>query len=308
MILENSINEISLLDGIEIKEKDTVLGIVFPFYEKGKVVTSSLFQNEFITQNKTITQNESIVQNDSFFLSSWGISFKSSGSMLFSPEKENSFRDAFFATLFKNNFLFKTLSLSKNPVLNKKVLAVSLIHSKKVFFISNDDDIKKLQNNSFLGDGIITDNCDFIPTITVADCVPIYLFDKKTGCRSVVHSGWKGTGIAAVAVKTICDRFNSSPNDILVAIGPHIGSCCYSVDEERALFFKHEFGEACVLENKHLSLLNANIKVLNRAGISNDRITILPECTCCNNLLGSFRREKVLNGYDDFTRMVAFIL
>ena len=273
MKVENSINTLSLSDGIEIKKSETVLGMVFPFCEKGKIVS---FQKN---------------ENESVPASSWGLSFKSAGGMLFSSEKENPNRNKFFESF-----------------LTKKIISVSLIHSKKVFFISNDEEIKNLKNKYYLGDGIVTDNSDYVPTITVADCVPIYLFNKKTLCRSVLHSGWKGTGIASVGIKTICEKTCSSANDILAAIGPHIGSCCYNVDDDRATFFRREFGDACVLENNHLSLLKANIEVLNRSGISNDRITILPECTCCNKLFGSFRREKILNKQDDFTRMVAFVL
>ena len=96
------------------------------------------------------------------------------------------------------------------------------------------------------GDGIITSCRSFAPCVTAADCMPVFLWDSRTGAFGICHSGWKGTGIAAKAVSLICARFGANPADICVILGPHIHECCYTVDAERAAYFRREFSPDCV--------------------------------------------------------------
>lgn len=205
----------------------------------------------------------------------WGMTLKRARSMRFRWNEKNEVRDAFFSRVFPS----------------KTVSAVELIHSKIVVESSVCGDTKNIR-----ADGIATKNLNIIPVVTVADCVPIFLFDEVTGAHAAIHSGWKGTGIAGVAVNFMEERFSSRAENILVAIGAHIGSCCYSVDDERRTAFAHDFGEKSV-SGKNLSLKEANIFVLKQAGILEENITVARECTCCTRLLssemtfGSFRRE-----------------
>ncbi|MEI6388871.1 MAG: laccase domain-containing protein, partial [Spirochaetota bacterium] len=59
-------------------------------------------------------------------------------------------------------------------------------------------------------DGIILagDPCEgFATGITVADCMPIWIWDSASGARGVLHSGWKGTGILEAATRALGERF-----------------------------------------------------------------------------------------------------
>ena len=47
---------------------------------------------------------------------------------------------------------------------------------------------------------MITKNPSLMPVVTVADCMPLYLYDSVSGVFGVVHSGWKGTGIIGEAL------------------------------------------------------------------------------------------------------------
>jgi YfiH family protein len=69
-----------------------------------------------------------------------------------------------------------------------------------------------------------------------ADCVPIILFDPSKHALAVVHAGWRGTaaGIIKNAVQTMLKEHKSQTHDIVAAIGPAIGPCCYPTSTEAA--------------------------------------------------------------------------
>ncbi|HSP91973.1 MAG TPA: peptidoglycan editing factor PgeF [Vicinamibacterales bacterium] len=75
--------------------------------------------------------------------------------------------------------------------------------------------------------------------VKVADCAPILLADTRTGAVAAVHAGWRGTAAGAVrsAVEALGGQFGSAPEDVVAAIGPSIGPCCYRVGQDvRAAF------------------------------------------------------------------------
>mgnify|MGYP005841469671 CR=1 FL=1 len=162
------------------------------------------------------------------------------------------------------------------------------------------------QWNGVHGDGlIITDNAVYkAGAVTVADCVPIFLVHKMNKFIGILHSGFKGTGILENALTLITAQLSLSLEDIQIILGPHIHTCCYKVDCERALDFQKKYG--CEAVNKindvwYLNLAQANIVIAERLGCK--EIWVAEDCTACNELYGSFRREKA----DNFTRMLAVI-
>lgn len=73
------------------------------------------------------------------------------------------------------------------------------------------------------------------PTIAVAvqaaDCIPLLLADRSTGAVAGAHAGWRGlaAGGPATAVASLTREFGSRSADLVAAIGPAIGACCYEV-------------------------------------------------------------------------------
>jgi hypothetical protein len=134
------------------------------------------------------------------------------------------------------------------------------------------------------------------------DCMPIWLLDHHSGSFGVLHSGWKGTGILAVAVRSLAEEFGSRPESISVILGPAIGACCYAVPTGRAEAFAREFGPEAVREEGgriRLDLRAANLALALRLGLG--ALLSVEACTSCDPRLGSFRRE----GPEAFTRMAA---
>ncbi len=133
--------------------------------------------------------------------------------------------------------------------------------------------------------------------VRTADCVPILLRDAEKGIYGVVHAGWKGT-LHNIAQKTV-RRMISNGSDIRsiqATIGPHIKSCCYSVDEKRARIFLKTFPSVPkgTVEKKstwYLNLEEINRNQLQSLGVSD--IECSSTCTYCTpEKYFSFRQQN----------------
>jgi len=161
-------------------------------------------------------------------------------------------------------------------------------------------------------DGIITNQPGIMIGICVADCAPILLLDPVTKTAAALHAGWKGTAgqIACKGVAALVSLFGSDPADIVAAVGPTIGHCCYQVDEPVKAAFSKEggcWGEFAVETDDgkwQLNLSLANVHQLLKAGLSSDHIETTDLCVSCQqDTFFSFRRDKGETG-----RQMGFIM
>lgn len=190
-----------------------------------------------------------------------------------------------------------------------RAMSLKQVHSRRIVITGNQNDGSEgdlpwpfPQQKLPEGDGLITAEKRAVLCVKVADCMPIYLFDRESGAFGLLHSGWKGTGIAGEAVRLMKARFGTNPSNLTVILGPCIGPCCYYVDEERYRMFKEHFGENAVRSFRGqyaLDLHMANITMLEGLGI--DNITSVRDCSSCDTRLSSYRRD----GADDFAGMLA---
>lgn len=166
----------------------------------------------------------------------WGMTLLTASSMRFRWNEKNEEREQLFKKIVKENFndvcSGECAAAEQKCGCKHKFVSVELIHSKTVFNVQKEE-----QTLNKKGDGIVTGNSLLIPSVTVADCVPLFLYDNVKNVAGIVHSGWKGTGIIENAIKMFVEEYSSNIEDICVAIGPHICSKCYCVDEERKNYF-----------------------------------------------------------------------
>jgi YfiH family protein len=161
-------------------------------------------------------------------------------------------------------------------------------------------------------DGIITNQPEVMIGICVADCFPVLLLDPVRNVVAALHAGWKGTagGIAGKGVEALAKLFDSNPRDILAAVGPGIGPCCYEVDAPVMDVFR-KWGQDFTLFSEEagsgkfrLDLSMANYQQILRAGVPEDNIEVEKLCVSCNrDSFFSYRRDGGETG-----RQMGFIM
>lgn len=152
-------------------------------------------------------------------------------------------------------------------------------------------------------DGLVTDVPDLLLLQRHADCPPILLYDPRRRAIGIAHAGWRGTlaNIAGELVRALSEAYGSRPADMLAAIGPAIGACCYHVGEEvqRAFVERCAQGREWLHRNGdhqvHLDLWAANRAQLLAASVR--EIEVAGICTACHvDEFYSARAENRLNG------------
>lgn len=80
-------------------------------------------------------------------------------------------------------------------------------------------------------DALITDIVGVPLCVTLADCVPVVLYDPEHHALGLAHAGWGGTvaRIASRAVARMQERFHTDPRRLLAGIGPSIDAANYEV-------------------------------------------------------------------------------
>jgi len=206
-----------------------------------------------------------------------------------------------------------------------RVVALRQIHSDVVHRVDKAN--ASAAAEPLNGDALITREPGVLLVVQIADCVPILLADTKNHAVAAIHSGWRGT-VRRIAEKTLGRmqmEFGTRPEDVVAALGPSIGSCCYEVGTDVAKEFHAQFPDArewfdgpydalAAGENDpnwlpwltmkppghapppltvQLDLIAANRAILAGAGVSPANISASGYCTACRtDLFFSYRRER----------------
>ncbi len=163
------------------------------------------------------------------------------------------------------------------------------------------------------GDGLMTDEPGLLIGVKTADCIPILVADRKRHAVAAFHAGWRGTvrRIVESGIGRMRLQFGSRPEDLMAAIGPGVGPCCYAVGEEVLSEFESQFayarelfrevgdsdalrirypmlfltqrppGHSAAGSSLHLDLVEANRRQLLSAGLKPGSIKRIGGCTSC---------------------------
>jgi YfiH family protein len=153
-------------------------------------------------------------------------------------------------------------------------------------------------------DAIITGQAGCGLAMNFADCAPILLYDPQRAAIGLGHAGWQGAvkDLPGAMVRAMSEAFGSRPADLIAAVGPCIGPCCYEVGEPVISAVQGAFAnEASLLPlangrpRPHFDLPGANRRCLERAGVAQVELSGL--CTACRiDLFFSHRAENGRTG------------
>jgi YfiH family protein len=190
------------------------------------------------------------------------------------------------------------------------LITIRQIHSS-VLVLSGPTDAQS--QRTCKGDGLMTDTPGLLLGIQTADCIPVLVADRKRRAVAAFHAGWSGTvkRIVETGVGRMRLEFGSRPEDLIAAIGPGIGACCYAVGDEVLSSFVSQFayssdlfrevydtdpvrtkypmlfltqrapGHSPMGPSLHLDLVEANRRQLLDAGLKPRSIQITGGCTSC---------------------------
>jgi YfiH family protein len=140
--------------------------------------------------------------------------------------------------------------------------------------------------------------------VRVADCVPVLLYEPKSGAAAAVHSGWRGArlGIAGRGARALAEAAGGEARGLVAAVGPCIGRCCYEVSRELASLFRGLFGpdvadDPAASAAPHLDLRLCVARSLAAAGVPLGRVEQVAGCTSCDaGAFFSHRRDRGRTG------------
>ena len=183
-------------------------------------------------------------------------------------------------------------------------LTLNQVHGDDIFIIKPFGEYYP-SSEAMNYDAIVTSRTNLAICIKTADCVPVFIVDRIKKIIAVVHAGWRGTAleITAKVVRLLIEKYGSSPPEILTAIGPSIGQCCFEVDNAAAkAFFEQKNNEVFLFPgakpNKWmLDLAEANRRQILNCGIPGANIDVSDLCTSCRqDLFFSHRGSGGITG------------
>jgi YfiH family protein len=152
-------------------------------------------------------------------------------------------------------------------------------------------------------DGMWSAGSDVALAVRIADCAPVWVADAIGRRFALLHAGWRGVaaGIVPNALSLLTGA-GSKPADLVVAVGPHLQSCCFEVGPDVAERFS-PWPQAIVPSSRlkvpctradgfALDMGAAIAAQLRLYGVRDRNVAISAACTYCNaELFHSYRRN-----------------
>ena len=189
------------------------------------------------------------------------------------------------------------------------------VHGNRVMVIDHGSpQVPMAERDEFFKcDALVTTCRNVCLGVTVADCVPVLLFDGKGNIIAAAHAGWKGivSDVLGETVRRMCEISSVASSDLYAEIWPSISAPRFEVGEEvverfRSLFSEKEMSGILVREGypkPHINLRGAVRARLLALGLQDTRIWAHPDCTFSDQRYFSARRDGFACG-----RMVAGIM
>jgi len=137
--------------------------------------------------------------------------------------------------------------------------------------------------------------------VVTADCVPLLVASGDGTRVAAIHAGWRG--LAAGVIERALDALDAAgapASALRVAVGPHIGVCCYEVDAPVLEAMAERFGPTLEQSSRpsapgrrRIDLGALAAAACTRRGVPAHAVDRLPEaCTRCDaERFASYRRD-----------------
>jgi polyphenol oxidase len=176
------------------------------------------------------------------------------------------------------------------------------MHGREVIQVSRESNRKDISKQK--ADALITNVRGVGVGVRTADCTPILLFDPRSEAVAAIHAGWRGTvlDIVGATIEAMQRAYQTEACDLIAAIGPCIGPCCFEVGPEVVDAFAAKLPESLwrgpgrSSGKATIDLYAANEAFLRGAGVT--QIDTLRVCTMCDpaQRFFSFRRDGEKSG------------
>jgi YfiH family protein len=188
-------------------------------------------------------------------------------------------------------------ALNLHDANSEQIVRLRQVHCAGVFEASREAIARPGHTDWPEADIAVSRDASLVLTVRAADCVPVLLADRATGAVAAIHAGWRGTAAGAVqaATRALSEKFGTEPGNIIAAVGPSIGPCCYTVGEALVQPFAAH-SDAPRWFNRtgelRLDLWQATRDQLERAGVAPRNIHVCELCTFDHaGVFPSYRRD-----------------
>lgn len=172
----------------------------------------------------------------------------------------------------------------------RRLVTVSQVHGARIVTVGREE------TGIAEADGLVTDVPGVLLCVLAADCLPVLVADTRRRAVGAFHAGWRGTaaGIVELGIARMAEEFGARVEDMVGAVGPSIGVCCYRVGEELRGEFRAAFPYADELfeereDGLYLDLAEANRRQMIAAGLAAERVAVVGECTACTRVHGGLK-------------------
>jgi hypothetical protein len=185
--------------------------------------------------------------------------------------------------------------------------AARQVHGNNVIILKNSGTgkaqqlkLKKLTDTE--ADALITDIPSLAVGVRVADCAGTVIIDPVKKVVAAIHSGWRGIAnkIPSISVRLMKKNFGSNPKDLVAAVSPAIGPCCYEVAGDVLKMKKQKVYRGAFAKKsgrQYMDLWKGVRNLLEKEGLKKNNIHICSMCTFDNpRLFYSHRRDKGKTG------------
>lgn len=131
------------------------------------------------------------------------------------------------------------------------------------------------------GDGHVTRSAGLLLTVTLADCVPVFVADPVQRAVALLHAGWRGAaaGVVERGLGVMAEAFGSDAEELFVHLGPAICGECYEVGPE--VFAA--LGEPVPSAAAPIDLRGVIRRRTIAAGVETGHLSVSDECTLCGD-------------------------